>query len=85
VIQKLDDIKKKLYNLENDIVDEPKILPQYYCIQNKRDAPHMVYERRQDGKRHNFIMKMTPGSSIEDELAAFNLGLKKKYPEMVIE
>jgi hypothetical protein len=85
VIQKLDDIKKKLYNLENDIVDEPKILPKYYAIRTQLGAPNMMYERRQDGKRYTFIMKMKDGSPIEDELAAFNLGLKKKYPEMVIE
>lgn len=85
VIQKLDDIKTKLYNLENDIVEEPKILPKYYAIRTQLGAPNMMYERRQDGKRYTFIMKMKDGSPIEEELAAFNLGLKKKYPEMVIE
>ena len=81
---KLDEIKQKLHNLENDIVneEEPNKLPQYYRINQMRGAPHLVYERRLDDRRYGLNMKLKAGSSIQDELERFQEKLKNKYPEL---
>ena len=82
IAQKLDDIKKRLYNLENDIVEEAKQLPKYYSYRTMRDMQHLAYESRHDGVRKSFIMKLKPDVPIEEELVRFNAGLYKKYPEL---
>jgi hypothetical protein len=82
ILEKLADIKKKLYNLDNDIVVE-KELPQYYTIQNFRKAPHLVFDKRIDDKRYNLKMKMKPEKTKEEELERFNAKLKKKYPDLI--
>ena len=81
---KLEEIKQKLHNLENDIVNEedPNKLPQYYRINQMRGAPHLVYERRLDDRRYGLNMKLKAGSSIQDELERFQEKLKNKYPEL---
>ena len=82
ILEKLADIKKNLYNLENDIVVE-KELPPYYTIQNFRKAPHLVFDKRIDDKRYNLKMKMKPEKTKEEELERFNAKLKKKYPDLI--
>jgi len=82
IVQKLDDIKKRLYNLENDIVEEAKQLPKYYSYRTMRDMQHLAYECRHDGLRKSFLMKLKPDVPIEEELVRFNTGLYKKYPEL---
>ena len=81
---KLEEIKQKLHNLENDIVneEEPNKLPQYYRINQMRGAPHLVYERRLDDRRYGLNMKLKAGSSIQHELERFHEKLKNKYPEL---
>lgn len=81
ILEKLKQIKEKLYNLENDI-EVKKELPQYYTIQNFRKAPHLTYDRRINEKRYNLKMKMKPNKNKEDELRRFNEKLFKKYPEL---
>lgn len=78
ILEKLEQIKEKLYNLENDI-EVKKELPQYYTIQNFRNAPHLTFDRRIDDKRYNLKMKMKENKSIKEELERFNEKLKKKY------
>jgi hypothetical protein len=80
-LRKLEQIKEKLYNLENDI-EVKKELPQYYTIQNFRNAPHLTFDRRIDDKRHNLKMKMKENKSLTEELERFNEKLKKKYPKL---
>jgi len=83
ILEKLEQIKEKLYNLENDIEVE-KELPQYYTIQNFRNAPHLTFDRRIHDKRYNLKMKMKENKSLTEELERFNEKLKKKYPNLLI-
>ena len=84
--EKLEQIKKKLYNLENDIIEEnPNKLPQYYSIQNFRNAPHLTYDRRVEDKRYNLRMKMKSDKTQDEELTRFNEKLRKKYTDLNID
>ena len=80
--QKLEMIKERLHKLEHDIKEDPSLLPQYYRINTLRNAPHMFYERRVDGKRYGLSMKLKGEAHIEKELERFNQSLFKKYPEL---
>ena len=84
ILEKLEQIKEKLYNLENDIEVE-KELPPYYTIQNFRNATHLTFDRRIDDKRYNLKMKMKPDKTKKEELERFNEKLKKKYGESFLE
>jgi len=80
ILEKLEQIKKKLYNLDNDI-EEKRELPTYYTIQNFRNTPHLTFDRHTDNKRYNLKMKMKENKSLKEELERFNEKLKKKYPK----
>jgi hypothetical protein len=81
--EKLDAIIEILYNINHNIVDEnPNKLPMYYRVGNVRNAPHLQYEKRVDGKRLSLIMKMKAGEDVSVELERFNEKLYKKYPEL---
>ena len=54
----------------------------YYRVGNVRNAPHLQYEKRVDGKRMSLIMKMKAGVDVSVELERFNEKLYKKYPEL---
>lgn len=83
MLQKLEEIKTKLYNIENNFVEEnPNGLPQYYRIHQFRDAPHISYEKRTDGKRYGLTMKLKEGVEIGRELERFNEKLHSKYPDL---
>ena len=81
ILEKLEQIKEKMYNLENDI-EIKKELPQYYTIRNFRNAPHLTFERRTNDKRYNLKMKMKSNKTNKEELERFNEKLFKKYPEL---
>lgn len=82
ILQKLEEIKLKIHNIENDIVKEKKI-PKYHTIQNYRNAPHLVYDRRIDKLRINLRMKLNPDVDIEEELQRFQDKLKIKHPDYI--
>jgi len=83
ILEKLAEIKKKLYNLDNDIIEEKSILPKHYLIQSFRNAPHLVYDVCINTKRYNLKMKMKPTNTQEDEIARFTCKLHKKYAELI--
>ena len=82
ILEKLKQIKEKLYNLDNNIVVERE-LPPYYTIQNFRNSPHLTFDRRIDDKRYNLKMKMKENKSLTEELVRFNEKLNKKYPNLL--
>lgn len=82
ILQKLEEIKLKIHNIENDIVEEKKI-PKYHTMQNYRNAPHLVYDRRIDKMRITLRMKLNPQAEMEEELQRFAIKLKEKYPEYI--
>lgn len=81
--EKLKAIMEILYNINHNIVPEkPNKLPMYYRVGNVRNAPHLQYEKRVDGKRMSLIMKMKAGVDVSVELERFNEKLYNKYPEL---
>jgi hypothetical protein len=82
--EKLEKIKEQLNNIDNDIiVEKPNKLPTYYRISNLRKAPHLIYEKRIDGKRLLLNMKMKENVDVDIELQRFNEILYKKYPQLL--
>ena len=50
--------QKKLYNIENNIEEPKKEVPQYYSIQKFRNAPHLTYDRRFTDKCFGLRIKL---------------------------
>ena len=74
ILQKLEEIKKKLYNIENNIEEPKKEVPQYYSIQNFRNAPHLTYDRRVADKRFGLRIKLLEkvrAASIKNKIKLF--------------
>ena len=84
IIDKLNEIKIKLKNLDNNIKEEKSILPKYYNISILRGSPHFVYDRRDGSKRYNLKMKIKSDKTNDEELNRFTKKLLDKYPELNI-
>jgi hypothetical protein len=82
IIDKLNEIKNKLKNLDNNIKEEKSILPKYYNISILRNSPHFVYDRRDGSKRYNLKMKIKSDKTNDEELKRFTKKLFDKYPEL---
>jgi len=81
--EKLTEIKKKLGNIENNVIEEiPNNLPQYYRINAIRNAQHMCFEKRTPEKRYGMNMKLKENVPTNVELQRFNKILYNKYPEL---
>ena len=83
IIEKLEEIKEKLYNLENGIKTEASfILPQYYRLGKNRGDPTLFYEKRTNEKRYLYLMKLKEDKVDEEILKNFNKKLFIKYSEL---
>ena len=74
-------IKERLHKLEHDIKEGSSPLPQYYRINTLRNAPHMFYEQRVDGKRYGLTMKLKEEALLEKELGFYQV---KKFTILLI-
>lgn len=82
--EKLTEIKKKLANIENGILeDNANKLPPYYRISNIRSSPHMCFEKKTPDKRYGMNMKLKKDVPVDVELERLNKRLYDKYPELV--
>ena len=80
--EKLDAISKILYDINHNIVSEKQNkLPMYYRLGNVRNAPHLHYEKRVNGKRLSLIMKMKADVDVRVELERFNEKLYNLFAE----
>lgn len=84
IIQKLDEIKQKLYNLENGIEEEKSPYPKYVTKRLVRNADYLVYDRRIEDKRYNFRMRMDD-AELSEALKSFSQQLTQKYPEIQLD
>ena len=86
--KKINKIEDKLENDKKEDKDdsiEIFILPQYYRIGKNRGHPTLFYEKRNNDKRYNYLMKLKENEEINKELLEkFNTNLYKKYPELEI-
>ena len=60
LLDKLEQTKKKLHDLDNDIPEKVKIIPKYVRIAIKKNKKSLVYDRRDNGVRQNlrFMLKV---------------------------
>jgi hypothetical protein len=60
LLDKLEQTKKKLHDLDNDIPEKVKIIPKYVRIAIKKNKKSLVYDRRYNGVRQNlrFMLKV---------------------------
>jgi len=86
IIDKLFQANKVIDDLENDIYpnqDEP-ILPKYISLTMMRDKPHLVFEKRIDGKRLNVKMVLPDEYDLKEQLTKFIENVKNKYENETI-
>jgi hypothetical protein len=79
--EKLQQANKVVDDLENDIYPEKNapLLPKYLSLIVARDKPHLVFEKRIDGKRLNVKMVLPEEYDLEEQLIILNEKIKEKY------
>jgi len=86
ILDKLEETKKKLYELDNDVqeeVSEEFVLPIGVRInENKaRNNRELVLDWRTEKLRYNLKMVYNENISLKDNFNVFKAKIKKKYPE----
>lgn len=78
---KLQQANKVVDDLENDIYPEKKgiQLPKYISLTNFREKPHLVFEKRIDGKRLNLKMVLPKDYDLQERIEKLNEKIKEKY------
>ena len=78
---KLKEANKVVDDLENDIYPEKEgiQLPKYISLTTFREKPHLVFEKRIDGKRLNLKMVLPEEYDIQEQLEKINEKIKEKY------
>jgi len=78
---KLNKANKVVEDLENNIYPEKEgiQLPKYISLVNMRDKPHLVFEKRIEGKRLNIKMVLPEEYDIQEQLEKINEKIKEKY------
>jgi hypothetical protein len=74
--QVVDDLDKGIYPCKKETI---AVLPQYVSLITHREKPHLVFEKRQDGKRLNFRMVLPDEYDLEEQLGILNDNIKIKY------
>jgi len=84
--QKLEKANKVVDDLKNDIYPEKNepLLPKYVSLIVARDKPHLVFEKRIDGKRLNAKMVLPEEYDLEEQLIILNEKIKEKYEENIL-
>ena len=86
IMDKLFQANKVIDDLENDIYptqDETK-LPKYISLNMMIDKPHLVFEKRVDGKRLNVKMVLPDEYDLQEQLTKFIENIKNKYENETI-
>ena len=78
---KLNKANKVVDDLDNDIYPEKEglQLPKYISLVNMRYKPHLVFEKRIEGKRLNIKMVLPEEYDIQEQLEKINEKIKEKY------
>ena len=78
---KLNQANKVIDDLENDIYPEKNepILPKYVSLVIVREKPHLVFDKRIDGKRLNVKMVLPKDYDLLDQVEILNNKIKEKY------
>lgn len=78
---KLQQANKVVNDLDNDIYPEKEgdQLPKYISLTNFRGKPHLIFEKRIDGKRLNLKMILPEEYDLQEQLQKLNEKIIKKY------
>ena len=79
--EKLNQANKVVDDLDNDIYpekDDAK-LPKYVSLVIAREKPHLVFEKRMDGKRLGLKMVLPEEYDLQEQLEKLNEKVKEKY------
>jgi hypothetical protein len=82
--EKLAQANKVVEDLENNIypVKDEIQLPKYISLVNFREKPHLVFEKRYDGKRLNLKMILPDEYDIDEQLSIFQKKINEKYGDI---
>jgi hypothetical protein len=70
----VDDLENDIYPVKNEIK-----LPKYVSLVINREKPHLVFEKRIDGKRLVLKMVLPEEYDLEEQLSTLNEKIKEKY------
>jgi hypothetical protein len=70
----VDDLSNNIYPVNNEIK-----IPKYVSLVINRDKPHLVFEKRIDGKRLGLKMVLPDEYDLEEQLEKLNEKIKDKY------
>jgi len=70
----VDDLENDIYPVKNEIT-----LPKYVSLVINREKPHLVFEKRVDGKRLGLKMVLPEEYDLEEQLSVLNEKIKEKY------
>jgi len=78
---KLEQANKVVDDLENDIypVKNEINLPKYVSLVVNRDKPHLMFEKRVEGKRLGLKMVLPDEYDLEEQICILNEKIKEKY------
>lgn len=79
--EKLAQANKVVDDLENDIypVKNDNALPKYVSLIINREKPHLVFEKKVNGKRLGLKMVLPEEYDLEEQIYSLNEKIKKKY------
>jgi len=79
--EKLSQANKVVDDLENDIYPNKysPALPKYVSLITIREKPHLVFEKRVDGKRLNFKMVLPEEYDLDEQISIFKVKIREKY------
>ena len=79
--EKLAQANKVIDDLEKDIYPEKNepILPKYISLIIMREKPHLVFEKRVDGKRLNIKMVLPDEYDLHEQISLFKIKIREKY------
>lgn len=80
---KLIQANKVVTDLENNIYPEKieAIMPKYVSLINCRNKPHLIFEKRIEGKRLNIKMVLPLEYDLKEQLEILNDKIKEKYAD----
>jgi hypothetical protein len=79
--EKLAQANKIVDDLEKDVYPETNYpgLPKYVSLITMREKPHLVFEKRVDGKRLNFKMVLPEEYDLDEQISLFKVKIREKY------
>jgi hypothetical protein len=87
IIEKLEQANKIVSDLENDIYPKKEAistLPKYVSLTNLREKPHLIFEKRHEGKRLNVTMVLPEEYDLNEQLQILNTKVGEKYTDVSI-